>query len=147
MKLSTVQFVYQVIIANTSKKFGITRPALVFLSGSDLPNPTITAMFLPAENTVIVNADWVVNATKNEQVSTMLHEMRHAFQYQAVKGNVRLDRLPPADVLKLWRKEIASPVQPDSANPTSESYLNQAIEQDAIRYARENMNSETLFLP
>jgi hypothetical protein len=147
MKLSTVQFVYRVIIANTSKNFGIVRPELLFLAESDLPNPSITALYLPKENAVIVNADWVVNASKNEQISTILHEMRHAFQHHAVSGRIRPDLMPASDVLKQWKKEIAHPVQPDPADPTSQNYLNQAIEQDAIRYARENMNSESLFLP
>ncbi|MCK7485143.1 MAG: hypothetical protein MZU97_06010 [Bacillus subtilis] len=96
---------------------------------------------------MIVNADWVVNATKNEQITTILHEMRHVFQHQAVRGNVKEELMPPAAVVKQWRQEIADPVQPDAAKPTDDRYFMQAIEQDAIRYARENLNSESLFLP
>ncbi len=44
MKLETVQFVFQIVIANTSREFGIPRPALAFIAGADLPNPSITAM-------------------------------------------------------------------------------------------------------
>lgn len=107
---------------------------------SQLPNPTITAMYLPESKEIVFNEDWVVQTNGLEVMATCLHECRHAYQYHCIETNSRESK----ETIQQWKKEFVEYFQPnkDKVGKNDVDYLQQAIERDAILYVRKAMKEQ-----
>lgn len=124
-----------------AKLLEIPAPQITYISQSQLPNPTITAMYLQKTKEIIFNEDWVLQANWLEVIATSFHECRHAYQHYCVATSSREDK----DVRDKWASELSSYFQPNADKPQELDidYLQQDIEIDAIAYTYQQI--KTLF--
>lgn len=115
-----------------SKALEIPVPQISFISQSQLPNLTITAMYLQETKEIIFNEEWVIQANWLEVIATSFHECRHAYQHYCVATSSREDK----DIRENWAKELSRYFQPNADKPQEHDvdYLQQSIEIDAIAY-------------
>ena len=120
-----------------AKLLEIPAPQITYISQSQLPNPTITAMYLQETKEILFNEDWVAQANWLEVIATSFHECRHAYQHFCVTTNSREDE----STRNQWSTELASYFQPDTDKPQELdiNYLHQNIEVDAIEYTMQKM--------
>lgn len=137
---------YRVQIA--AKLLDIPSPPITYISRTQLPNPTITAMDLQETKEIIFNEDWVLQANWLEVIATSFHECRHAYQHYGVATSSREDKV----IRDKWAAELSSYFQPNADNLQVHDvdYLQQNIEIDAIVYSHKKVlelfNVE-IFLP
>lgn len=124
-----------------AKLLEIPAPQITYISQSQLPNPTITAMYLQETKEIIVNEDWVLQANWLEVIATSFHECRHAYQHYCVSTSSKEDK----DTRDKWAAELSTYFQPNADKPQELDidYLQQSIEKDARRYT--NLAIKELF--
>lgn len=101
---------------------------------TELPNEysEIVTMFERKNHIIIVNQYQAEKLSDGELVASIIHEGRHAYQWEQVnnKDNLKED----ANRLKRWKSEFENYQQPKEEN--SKEYVFQEIEIDAIAYTR-----------
>lgn len=109
-------------------------PKIVYVRKSQLPNPTITAMYLPQTKEIVFNEDWVVQTNGLEVMATCFHECRHAYQHHCIETN----SYETKETISQWEKEFAEYFQPskDKIGDDDVDYLQQSIEIDSIAFSR-----------
>ena len=120
-----------------SKVMNIPAPLISFIRRSQLPNPEITAMYLPESKSILFNEDWVIHRNELEVMATCLHECRHAYQHYCVLTKSREDEATRTQ----WAKEFTVYFQPnwDKSQEVDVDYLYQSIEVDAIIFTHHQM--------
>jgi hypothetical protein len=115
-----------------SKLLDIPAPQISLISGSQLPNPDITAMYLQETKEILFNEDWVLRSNWLEVVATCFHECRHSYQHYCVQIKTREDEATRSQ----WNRELATYFQPDTdkLQDLDVNYLQQDIEIDAIAF-------------
>lgn len=107
--------------------FGVTISRLEFV---DMPDGC-WGEYTPSDGSIKINSDVLSEPEKLKwTIDTLLHETRHAFQYEIVNGNItgNVDQKTLAE----WRHNI------DNYIPASldlQAYSNQSIEKDARNFA------------
>lgn len=121
-----------------AKLLEIPTPKISYIAQSQLPNPTITAMYLQETKEILFNEDWVLQANWLEVIGTSFHECRHAYQHYCVTTNTREDEA----IRDQWSTELASYFQPDTdkQQELDINYLYQSIEIDAIAFTTYYLN-------
>ena len=111
------------------KLLDIVAPTVNFISQHQLPNPTITAMYLQETKQILFNEDWVLRSDWLEVVGVCFHECRHAYQHYCVETSNREDKA----TRDKWARELSSYFQPNADKPQEHDvdYLQQSIEIDA----------------
>jgi hypothetical protein len=128
-----------------AKILEIPAPQISFISQSQLPIPTITAMYLQETKEIIFNEDWVLQANWLEVIATSFHECRHAYQHYCLSTSSRENKA----TRDTWSSELSSYFQPNADKPQASDvdYLQQSIEVDAIAFTHLHMknlfNTET----
>ena len=113
--------------------YGITAPNLIIGPEQD-PTPGLTTGgYYEAEtNTIWINEDFFRNGFigKDDAVHTLLHEMRHAYQYDVINNpdNYRYDE----NTINQWRNDYYGYISPEE---DFSAYDNQSIETDADDFA------------
>lgn len=108
-------------------------PRIVYLGQSQLPNPTITAIYLPETKEIVFNEDWVVQTNGLEVMATLFHECRHAYQHHCIETN----SYETKETISQWEREFAEYFQPskDKIGDDDVDYLQQSIEIDSIAFS------------
>jgi len=101
------------------------------LKGKDL-----TSIYNPLEKYILLNGTWGKNAPHNELLLVVFHELRHHYQRQQIElFTKKLKLKEDVEVVKQWKDDFDnynSPFKSDLA-----TYINQSIEVDADKFARE----------
>lgn len=120
-----------------AKLLEIPNPKISYIAQSQLPNPTITGMYLQETKEILFNEDWVAQANWLEVIATSFHECRHAYQHYCVTTNSRED----VDTRIQWSTELANYFQPDTDKPQENDvdYLQQSVEIDAVIFTHNEM--------
>lgn len=115
-----------------AKFMEIPLPQITYISQSQLPNPTITAMYLQETKEIVFNKDWVLQANWLEIIATSFHECRHAYQHYCVE-TMSIENEETRDK---WAVELLRYFQPNADKPQNHDvdYLQQSIEIDAIAF-------------
>ncbi len=100
----------------------------------------IFAMYNRLDNEIIFNKDIVYDAPEHEVVITLIHESRHAYQWDRI--NHPKKAIEPKELLATWNKEFEFFSPTDKAQ-TEKDYLQMAIEIDAIAYTHLTMKQLT----
>lgn len=107
--------------------FGVTISRLEFV---DMPD-RYWGEYTPSDGSIKINSDVLSEPEKLKgTIDTLLHETRHAFQYEIVNGNITGN--VAQETLAEWRYNI------DNYIPASldfQAYRNQSIEKDARNFA------------
>jgi hypothetical protein len=121
-----------------AKQLAIPVPEIKLIAKTELPNPTITAMYLPSLKCIILNEEWLMTTNWLEIVATCFHECRHAYQHHCIETASREE----IATLQQWKREFAFYFQPTyRKNQVIDiDYLRQSIEIDAVAYAHYQMN-------
>lgn len=128
-----------------AKLLKIPSPQITFISQFQLPNPTITAMYLQETKEIIFNENWVIQANWLDVVATSFHECRHAYQHYCVSTSSSENK----STRDTWAAELSGYFQPNADKPQEYDvdYLQQSIEVDAIAFTHLQMknlfNTET----
>ncbi len=118
-----------------AKDLNINVPNYDFVSGCFFSTPHITAMYLPSEDTILFNEDWIKSADTNEVLATSFHEVRHVYQKKQIDlyfSNRKVSEC--AETIFRWKKEFDYYHQPNSSE-NEKKYVYQEIEKDSIFYA------------
>lgn len=118
-----------------SKKLEIPLVEVDFVSSELLGQTTITAMFLPDQNRILFNSDWLKEAKPEEILLTTFHEARHAYQKCQIEA-LKVERnTEPAAVLKRWEVEFEAYHRAPDSRTDDPGCLGQEIEKDARDFA------------
>ena len=128
---------YGILIA--SKELGIKPIDYAIDQEEVLKSKDLTGLYVPNEEILIFNSDWIEEANINDILLVVFHEMRHYYQHKQIdllnKGiNLNEDRL----VVDRWKIEFdkyKSPFIDDQ-----KAYLEQEVEKDAIMFSKELLN-------
>lgn len=104
-----------------------------------LKSKDLTGLYVPNEEILIFNSDWIEEANINDILLVVFHEMRHYYQHRQIdllsKGlNLNEDRR----AVDRWMKEFDKYKSPFINNQIQ--YLGQEIEKDAIEFSKELLN-------
>lgn len=113
--------------------YGITAPKLIIGPEQDPTPGLITGGYFDSEsNTIWINENFFNNGFigKDDAVHTLLHEMRHAYQYDVINNpdNYGYDE----STINQWRNDYFGYI---SAEEDFNAYDNQSIETDADDFA------------
>lgn len=100
----------------------------------------IFAMYNRLDNEIIFNKEIVYDAPEHEVVITLIHESRHAYQWDRI--NHPRKAVEPKELIEQWNKEFEFFSPTDKAQ-TEKDYLQMAIEIDAIAYTHLTMKQLT----
>jgi predicted SprT family Zn-dependent metalloprotease len=101
---------------------------------------TIASMYLKEEHKIIVNKEVFNKFNDIELIGMILHEGRHAYQWEQVKNPS--DSEEDIFLIQQWKDEF-SEHQHMSVEYLNEAYMTLAIEIDAIAYATLNIFNMT----
>lgn len=121
------------MLALLAPVYGISAPTLI-IGPEENPTPgLVTGGYFQAEtNTIWINEDFFENGFigRDDAVHTLLHEMRHAYQYDVINNpdNYKYDE----ETINQWKNDYYGYI---SAEDDFDAYDNQAIETDADDFA------------
>lgn len=113
-----------------------------FVDSKVFTNENITAMFLPEQNIILFNYNWLSTALQEEIAVTAFHESRHAYQKYSINNFLTNNQIKDYKKIVQWKNEFDSYQQPtfsDTCNPNS-VYLNLSIEKDAIDWSQSRVS-------
>ncbi|XFA99182.1 hypothetical protein ACAG96_01040 [Candidatus Izemoplasma sp. B36] len=93
---------------------------------------SVVTMYESQNHIIIVNELPASKLTDLELIASIIHEGRHAYQYEQIKGLNRYKEDPKR--INRWKKEFDNYQQPNSLNPSE--YAIQEIEIDAISFTQ-----------
>lgn len=96
----------------------------------------IFAMYNRLDNEIIFNKEIVYDAPEHEVVITLIHESRHAYQWDRI--NHPKKAIESKELIEKWKKEFEFFSPTDQAQ-TEKDYLKMAIEIDAVAYTHLTM--------
>jgi len=107
----------------------------------------VLAMYNRLENEIIFNKELIYDADESAAVVTLIHESRHAYQWDRINHPRRA--IETKDILDQWRKDFEkfSLLDPEQNEDT---YLKMAVEIDAIAYTHltiEILTSDKTLIP
>lgn len=125
-----------------SKILGLSEIEVIFREESFFENFEINAIFNDKYYVIIFNEDWVNQATKSEIILTAFHETRHAYQKANIEFPEYFIGKESKDTINKWQKDFENYKRPKrKVNSLNDlKYLNQEIEIDAIRFAKQYLN-------
>jgi len=90
--------------------------------------------YVPSENKVHINKYFLEKTSSYQITQTLIHEMRHAYQYYAIKNpdKVKISQ----DTIDAWTENIKNYKSPEYGY-TYEEYIAQPIEWDAKNFAKQ----------
>jgi len=100
----------------------------------------IFAMYNRLDNEIIFNKEIVYDAPEHEVVITLIHESRHAYQWDRI--NHPKKAIESKELIEKWKKEFEFFSPTDQAQ-TEKDYLKMAIEIDAVAYTHLTMKQLT----
>jgi len=133
-----------------SKILQINKPEVRFVSNEDMIEQKISAIYLKDENIIAFEKLWVETANWLEVQATCFHEVRHAFQYNVIKGEYDGDEILDERTVRRWKDEFSQYHQCQGGLHGGDTYLFQDIEIDAIAFSHYQMNQHfkvKTFLP
>jgi len=110
------------------------RPACnvsLYIEAPDMQGRISCGAYIPENNSIEINAYHLGEKSSDRCLDTILHEGRHAYQQNAVNGNI--DHHPSSE-LKSWQKNM-KPGNYISPEQNIKGYYRQPIEADAREYA------------
>ena len=115
-----------------------------YFSPTSLQEAGTMGVFLSDENTIYLNAMFLINLEEpkftENMVRTILHELKHARQYAAIEDNTVFGY--SQEILEVWRYNLAYYIRPEQCD---EAYRKQPVEADAYGWANLiHINAETL---
>lgn len=116
------------------------KPAEVIAGNFPKGLENIVSMYERNNHQIIMNSAVMPTINDVELVATILHEGRHAYQW--VQINNPENSKENKELLAQWKEEFLNYEQ-GLANQKSDSYLNLAIEIDAVAYAALNIFNMT----
>lgn len=100
-------------------------------------------MYSQAKYRISINADLLKNHAPIEVVSTTLHECYHAYQHALINlyldSDAQYQNLRLFSQIKQYANELVSYKNPGDPHITFQEYFTQQIEEEARKYAEENI--------
>lgn len=124
-------------VAFASKELGVFPVEVNFVSSDLLGQTTITAMFIPKNNIILFNSDWLDDAKPEEILLTAFHEARHAYQLNQIEAMKVENNKEPSDLIRRWKSEFSFYHRSLDSRTDDPRYLGQEIEIDAREFAQE----------
>lgn len=122
-------------VAYASKELGIPLLEVNFVSSELLGKTTITAMFLPDQNRILFNLDWLLEATPEEVLLTAFHETRHAYQKNQIEAMTAGKNIESSEVIWKWKTDFEKYHRASDSRTDDPEYLGQEIETDARQFS------------
>jgi len=99
----------------------------------------ISGLYDPLKNLIVINSDWINEASNNDILQVVFHEMRHFYQKKQIdflrKGlDINEEKIR---ILK-WENEFSIYVKPNQSN--RKLYADQTIEKDAFEFSKSLLN-------
>jgi hypothetical protein len=118
-----------------AKVLGLDPPEIRFYKDNSLTSKGINSMYIKESNTVAFDDTWIEMAEWIEIIIVCFHEVRHHFQYQIVNSMIESKEFIPSDTKEKWKFEFQNYQKSNNDPNTSNNYLNQLIEIDAISFS------------
>ena len=114
------------------------RPAASFQLDNTM-KPERRGYYNTDKNLIVQNIRLIEENKPDAAVKNLLHEGRHAYQYDCIMHPERHTEIKPEKIAE-WREGFQSYVSTD-VNKDFHAYFVQAVEKDARKFARQNCNS------
>ncbi|MGD9964090.1 MAG: DUF6782 family putative metallopeptidase [Candidatus Izemoplasmatales bacterium] len=125
-------------VENRAAELQKRKPAKIVAGSFPKGLERIGSMYERTKNQIIMNNDLFNQLSDMELIATVLHEGRHAYQWEQIQNPK--NSLESKDLIDQWSQEFDSYEQ-GLANSLDEKYLTLAIEVDAVSYADLNMQN------
>lgn len=122
-------------VSYASRLLEIRKVEVDFVGSDILMGKTITSMYLPDQNLILFNQDWLSVAKLEEVILTAFHETRHAYQKSQIDGIPNLKHNVISETIQKWKKEFEAYYRPSDQILNDPNYIEQEIEKDASRFA------------
>jgi len=122
-------------VSIASRVLGLIPPDVSFFKDRNLSRKGINSMYLKDIDTIVFDETWIEAAEWIEIIVVCFHEVRHCFQYKFIHKLTKTKEIIKNDLIEKWKFEFNNYQQANSIPETSENYLNQAIEIDAISFS------------
>ena len=122
-------------VSYASRLLGIKKVEVDFVGSDILMGKTITSMYLPDQNLILFNQDWLSVVKLEDVILTAFHETRHAYQKSQIDGIPNLKHNESPGTILKWKEEFEAYYRPNEKLLDDSKYIKQEIEMDASRFA------------
>jgi hypothetical protein len=122
-------------VSYASRLLGIKKVEVNFVGSDILMGKTITSMYLPDQNLILFNQDWLSVAKLEDVILTAFHEARHAYQKSQIDGIPNSKHNESKATIQKWKEEFGAYYLPNDQILDDPNYIEQEIEKDACKFA------------